>query len=48
MQEISEDPELKEFYDRYKDVLPNPENYPMTARYYWAVFQYTKRRNKNE
>ena len=48
MQEPSEDKNLMEFYERYKDVMPNPENYPITARYYWMLFQNTKKENKNE
>jgi hypothetical protein len=46
MQVNSEDKDLVEFYERYKDVMPNPDNYPMSARYYWALFQHSKKGEK--
>lgn len=46
--EIPSDDAIKKFVERYKDVLPNPINYPNVIQYYWKIFQYSIERDRNE
>jgi hypothetical protein len=42
-----EDPDLIEFYLRYKEILPDPINYPGVYKYYWDIFHHSKKVKEN-
>lgn len=42
MPTVPNDEEIKEFLKMYEGVLPNPQNYPESFKYYWKIFQYYK------
>lgn len=36
------DENIKDFVETFKQILPNPINYPKTTEYYWKVYCYTQ------